>query len=116
MTALTAAHSLLPATPLPALGPEWLDPAYIINSFVSWVGPWAVLGVALVVFAETGLLVGFFLPGDSLLFTLGMFVGAGTVGVPIWVRRSSTGRTRACSRRSTWSARGPSSRSTGARR
>ena len=85
MTALTAAHSLLPATPLPALGPEWLDPAYIINSFVSWVGPWAVLGVALVVFAETGLLVGFFLPGDSLLFTLGMFVGAGTVGVPIWV-------------------------------
>ena len=63
MTALTAAHSLLPATPLPALGPEWLDPAYIINSFVSWVGPWAVLGVALVVFAETGLLVGFFLPG-----------------------------------------------------
>ena len=81
MTALTAAHSLLPATPLPALGPEWLDPAYIINSFVSWVGPWAVLGVALVVFAETGLLVGFFLPGDSLLFTLGMFVGAGTVAV-----------------------------------
>ena len=85
MTALTAALSLLPATPLPALGPEWLDPAYIINSFVSWVGPWAVLGVALVVFAETGLLVGFFLPGDSLLFTLGMFVGAGTVGVQIWV-------------------------------
>ena len=86
MTALTAALSLLPATPLPALGPEWLDPAYIINSFVSWVGPWAVLGVALVVFAETGLLVGFFLPGDSLLFTLGMFVGTGTVGVPaVWL-------------------------------
>ena len=91
MTALTAAHSLLPATPLPALGPEWLDPAYIINSFVSWVGPWAVLGVALVVFAETGLLVGFFLPGDSLLFTLGMFVAIGEAdpnqGVPvhIWV-------------------------------
>ena len=91
MTALTAALSLLPATPLPALGPEWLDPAYIINSFVSWVGPWAVLGVALVVFAETGLLVGFFLPGDSLLFTLGMFVAIGEAdpnqGVPvhIWV-------------------------------
>ena len=91
MTALTAALSLLPATPLPALGPEWLDPAYIINSFVSWVVPWCVLAVALVVFAETGLLVGFSLPGASLLFTLGMFVAIGEAdpnqGVPvhIWV-------------------------------
>src|SRR6266849_8557591 len=30
------------------------------------------LGVFLVLFAETGLLVGFFLPGDSLLFTAGL--------------------------------------------
>ncbi|WP_067782319.1 VTT domain-containing protein [Actinomyces vulturis] len=67
------------------LGPQWLDPAYLINSFVAWIGPWAILGVMLVIFAETGLLVGFFLPGDSLLFTLGMFVGTGTVGVSIWL-------------------------------
>ncbi len=71
--------------PAPALGPEWLDPQFIIESFVAWVGPWAVLGVMLVIFAETGLLVGFFLPGDSLLFTLGMFVGTGTVPVHIWI-------------------------------
>jgi membrane-associated protein len=36
-----------------------------------------------IVFAETGLLVGFFLPGDSLLFTVGVVAGAGQLD--IWV-------------------------------
>ena len=31
-----------------------------------------------------GLLVGFFLPGDTLLFTLGLLVGTGVVGLPLW--------------------------------
>ncbi|MBX5496572.1 MAG: VTT domain-containing protein [Bryobacteraceae bacterium] len=35
----------------------------------------------LVVFAETGLLVGFFLPGDSLLFTVGVVAGAGSLDI-----------------------------------
>jgi len=35
----------------------------------------------LVVFAETGLLVGFFLPGDSLLFTVGVVAGAGQLNI-----------------------------------
>ena len=91
MTALNAlAPALNPPTALPLvhapmLGPEWLDATFIIKAFVGWIGPWAILGVMLVIFAETGLLVGFFLPGDSLLFTLGMFVGTGAVGVHIWV-------------------------------
>ncbi|MCL1897504.1 MAG: VTT domain-containing protein [Micrococcales bacterium] len=67
-----------------ALGPSWLDPAELISRFVGWLGPWALVGVCVVVFAETGLMVGFFLPGDSLLFTLGVFVGAGTISVPLW--------------------------------
>src|SRR5262249_34921672 len=34
-----------------------------------------------IVFAETGLLVGFFLPGDSLLVTAGVFAGAGQLNI-----------------------------------
>ena len=87
MTALTVlAPALnLPAAHVPMLGPEWLDAANLITTIVKWFGPWAIVGVMLVIFAETGLLIGFFLPGDSLLFTLGMFVGTGAVGVHIWV-------------------------------
>jgi membrane-associated protein len=62
-----------------------MDASSIINAFVGWLGPWALVGVCAVVFAETGLMVGFFLPGDSLLFTLGMFVGTGKVPTPVWV-------------------------------
>ena len=85
LTAAPPSAQVQPAVPAPALGPEWLDAASIITQIVKWFGPWAIVGVMLVVFAETGLLVGFFLPGDSLLFTLGMFVGAGSIDVHIWI-------------------------------
>ncbi|NBW80154.1 DedA family protein [bacterium] len=39
------------------------------------------VGLALIVFAETGLLFGFFLPGDSLLFSAGLFAAAGHIQV-----------------------------------
>jgi membrane-associated protein len=60
-----------------ALGPEWLRPDYLVG-----LGLVALLAV---VFVETGLLVGFFLPGDSLLFTAGLFVARGDIGLPLWV-------------------------------
>lgn len=44
------------------------------------------LGILVVLFAETGLLVGFFLPGDSLLFTAGLLrsaAGAGSTGLSL---------------------------------
>ncbi|MCX8112341.1 MAG: VTT domain-containing protein [Bacteroidia bacterium] len=42
--------------------------------------------VTAVVFAETGLMVGFFLPGDSLLFTVGLFCALGILPVPVgWI-------------------------------
>ncbi|MHA6797103.1 DedA family protein [Pseudonocardia bannensis] len=63
-----------------ALGPEWLKP----DTIISWLGPWALVGLALIVFAECGLLLGFFLPGDSLLFTAGLFVANGAIRTPLW--------------------------------
>jgi membrane-associated protein len=69
------------AVTIQALGPEWLDPQYIIQSL----GPWALLGVALILFAECGLLVGFFLPGDSLLFITGLATVTGLIGTPLWL-------------------------------
>lgn len=43
------------------------------------------LVLCLVVFAETGLMVGFFLPGDSLLFTAGLLAATGLLAVNIWL-------------------------------
>ncbi len=43
---------------------------YDVQGLVQWGG---LIGLVLIVFAETGLLIGFFLPGDSLLVTAGIF-------------------------------------------
>jgi membrane-associated protein len=54
-----------------------LDPASLITAF-------GVFGILLILFAETGLLIGFFLPGDTLLFSAGLFTtvsGARSVGI-----------------------------------
>ena len=48
-------------------------------------GPLALLLAMAVIFAETGLLVGFFLPGDSLLFTLGVMAAEGAIHLPLWL-------------------------------
>ena len=54
-------------------------------SFLNTLGPLGLLVACLMVFAETGLLVGFFLPGDSLLFLVGLNLGSIWHDVPIWV-------------------------------
>ncbi|MER8233362.1 VTT domain-containing protein [Streptomyces sp. NPDC094049] len=61
-----------------ALGPSWLDPDYLIGTF-------GLYGVLAIVFAESGLLIGFFLPGDSLLFTTGLLVTTGKIDTPLWL-------------------------------
>ncbi|MPZ26495.1 MAG: DedA family protein [Micromonosporaceae bacterium] len=64
---------------LSALGPDFLDPERLISTF-------GLLGILVIVFAESGLLIGFFLPGDSLLFTAGLLVADGRyIDYPLWL-------------------------------
>ena len=62
-------------------GLGWLDPTTLVDSF----GQYALWGVLFIIFAECGLLLGFFLPGDTLLFSVGLLVNQGTVDYPIWL-------------------------------
>lgn len=55
---------------------RWIDPDHLIEAF-------GLIGIGVIVFAESGLLVGFFLPGDSLLFTAGVLAAAGTLSMPV---------------------------------
>jgi membrane-associated protein len=58
-----------------------IDPASLIEG----AGNWALLIVALTVFIETGLLIGFMLPGDTLLLVTGILTNTGTIPQPIWL-------------------------------
>ncbi|MEO8909599.1 MAG: VTT domain-containing protein [Gemmatimonadaceae bacterium] len=49
-----------------------------LPELVQWAG---LIGLTIIVFSETGLLVGFFLPGDSLLVTAGLLAGTGYLNV-----------------------------------
>jgi membrane-associated protein len=49
---------------------------YDVEGLIRWGGPFL---VCLIVFIETGFFVGFFLPGDSLLVTAGVFAAAGAI-------------------------------------
>ena len=64
---------------IPLLLPSWLDPDHLIRAS----GPYALWVVAFIVFAECGLFA--ILPGDSLLFTVGIFVAAKIVSYPLWL-------------------------------
>jgi membrane-associated protein len=62
-----------------ALGPNFLDPNWLISTF-------GLIGILALVFAESGLLIGFFLPGDSLLFTAGLLIANNTyLHLPLWL-------------------------------
>lgn len=55
-------------------------PGINLLDFIVWA---SIFGVAAVVFAESGLLIGFFLPGDSLLFATGFLINSGFLPVNI---------------------------------
>ncbi len=64
-----------------SLGPDWLNPESLLTNLGD-VAFWVVLGI---IFAECGLLIGFFLPGDSLLFITGLFIASGAITLNIWL-------------------------------
>ena len=68
---------------------EWvvdlLHKIYDVEGIIRWGGLFMLVAI---VFAETGLMIGFFLPGDSLLVTAGIFAAAGhldILGLLLWV-------------------------------
>ena len=58
----------------------WLDPEAIIQG----AGPWALLVVCAIIFSETALLIGFLLPGDTLLVITGLLAFYPGIGFDIW--------------------------------
>lgn len=60
------------------MAPGLLDPAQLASSL-------GMLGVLAAVFVESGLLVGIFLPGDSLLFTTGLLISQAVLSTPLWL-------------------------------
>ncbi len=65
-------------TMAPALGPQWMDPQYLLTTYGIWLA-------LIVVFVECGLLWPI-LPGDSLLFMVGVFAASTQwhLGMPLW--------------------------------
>jgi membrane-associated protein len=57
---------------------HFLNPEHLVNSF-------GLAGLLIIIFAECGLLIGFFLPGDTLLFSAGLLAAIGTFTINIWV-------------------------------
>lgn len=54
-----------------------------VKELIDSISPYGEIVLALIVFAETGLLIGFFLPGDSLLFTAGILAGQGKLDIAL---------------------------------
>lgn len=77
MVAVSLLAASEPVTTNLALLPGFLDPVNLLNSF----GTWMLVGLLLVVFIESGLLFPL-LPGDSLLFTVGLIAASKSAEIP----------------------------------
>ncbi|MBV8932428.1 MAG: VTT domain-containing protein [Kutzneria sp.] len=72
--------TVLAATTTVAL-PGWLD----ADTILSGLGPYVFVGLALLIFADCGILLGFLIPGDTLLFTGGLLTAHGVIDMPLWL-------------------------------
>jgi membrane-associated protein len=64
---------------------ELLNPKIIIETLLAKGGIFVYFGLIFIIFAETGLAVGFFLPGDSLLVVAGLFAATGKLNLAVLV-------------------------------
>lgn len=62
---------------------EYLNPKVLIDWMLLKLGVYVYVGLFFIVFAETGLAIGFFLPGDSLLVVAGLFAAAGKLNLAV---------------------------------
>ena len=62
---------------------DYLNPKFIIEMLLDKLGIYVYFGLFFIVFAETGLAIGFFLPGDSLLVVSGLFAAAGKLNIAL---------------------------------
>ncbi len=69
--------SIVSATTIQAAG--FLDPEGLLKGF----GSWALVAACVILFVECGLLVGVILPGDSLLFIVGMLLASNFITTPL---------------------------------
>lgn len=60
-----------------------LNPKILIDTMLEKMGIYVYFGLFFIIFAETGLAVGFFLPGDSLLVVAGLFAAAGKLDLMV---------------------------------
>ena len=60
---------------------KYLNPKVLIDTLLALLGNYVYLGLFFIIFAETGLAAGFFLPGDSLLVVAGLFAAAGKLNL-----------------------------------
>jgi membrane-associated protein len=75
--ALKERQVALPVVSTVAL-PAFIDPEHLISAF-------GLVGLLVIIFAECGLLIGFFLPGDTLLFSAGLLVATDIFHISIWL-------------------------------
>ncbi len=64
---------------------DLLNPKIIIDTLLAKGGLFVYVGLFFIVFAETGLALGFFLPGDSLLVVAGLVAATGKLNVALLI-------------------------------
>lgn len=62
---------------------DFLNPKLLIDNLLDTFGVYVYLALFFIIFSETGLAVGFFLPGDSLLVVAGLFAAAGKLNISL---------------------------------